>query len=141
MYARMCMHMCMLNCERAYLIYDLCACACVSVCSCVCACVSVCVHVSVCVCACVCVCVCLRACVSPTVNSLRVKGERRVQGQAVHGHLPSLDAVPVVPQGGDAVKAVVEARPGAVVHAHQDVVQRPLGRVLSCTTNRPMGRG
>lgn len=67
-----------------------------------------------------------------TVDGLRVEGQRRVQRQAVHGDLTALDAVPVVPQRSRAVKLVVEAGPGAVVHADQDVVQSPLGRVFPC---------
>lgn len=67
-----------------------------------------------------------------TVDGLRVEGQRRIQRQAVHGDLTALDAVPVVPQRSRAVKLVVEAGPGAVVHADQDVVQSPLGRVFPC---------
>lgn len=61
-----------------------------------------------------------------TVDGLRVEGQHCVQRQAVHGDLTTLDAVPVMSQGGRAVKFVVETGPGAVVHADQDIVESPL---------------
>lgn len=65
-----------------------------------------------------------------TVNGLRVEGKSRVQRQTVHGHLPTLNAVPVVPQRGCAVELVVKTCPRAVVHTNQNIIQSPLGRVF-----------
>lgn len=61
-----------------------------------------------------------------TVDGLGVEGECRVQRQAIHSDLTTLNAVPVVPQRSRAVKLVMKTGPGAVVHADQDVVQSPL---------------
>lgn len=66
-------------------------------------------------------------CFRLTVNGLRVEGKCGVQRQAVHGHLPTLDAVPVVPQRSRAIKLVMETSSGAVVHTNQDIIQGPLG--------------
>ena len=65
-----------------------------------------------------------------TVNGLRVKGKCCVQGQTVHSHLSTLNAIPVVPQRGCAIELVMKTRSGAVVHTDQDIIQSPLGRVF-----------
>lgn len=62
-----------------------------------------------------------------TVNGHRVEGERCIQRQTVHSHLPALNAVPVVSQRSRAVKLVLEPCSGAVIHADQDIIQGPLG--------------
>ena len=60
--------------------------------------------------------------VSLTINGLGVESKRRVQRQTVHSHLPSLNAVPVVPQRRRAVKLVMETCSWAVVHTNKDIV-------------------
>lgn len=73
-----------------------------------------------------------KECAWLTVDGHRVEGKCCIQRQTVHSHLPTLNAIPVVPQRSCAIKFVMETCSGAVVHTYQDIIQSPLGRVFPC---------
>lgn len=76
-----------------------------------------------------------------TVCGLAAEGKRRVQGQAVHSHPPSLHTVPGVPHWSRPIELVMEACPGAVIHPDQDIIQGPLGRMLAYGKQEREGSG